>query len=723
LRPDEPLSRRYKTDRIDGIDEIDRTDGIDEIDRTDGIDGTDGIDEIDGTDQSPPLPNCFGSGAIGRIGMERTRALRHLFSPISIGGMEVKNRIVMPPMRTGFGTGDGSVTPRHLHYYAARAKGGAGLIIVEVTTVHPKRKYTPNSLGLFQDSLIPGWRELAEVVHAHGARIATELLDPGPFGPSSLSGMEPVGPSPLAARNIGEVPRELDPAEIQAIIRDFVAAAGRAREAGLDAVEIHACHAFALVGSFLSPLLNKRSDIYGGSLEGRGRLLLEIVQGIKAEVGRDFPVIVRLSGDERVPGGQGIQETQLLASMLAEVGADALEISGGTIPGAFWAVVAPSGTPLAINARLAEAVKEAVRVPVICVGRINDPLLADFLIRTGKADMVSMGRALIADPELPNKAASGRLDDIAPCVADNYGCLGTPLVAKDMGCIVNPAVGREEEFRIVLAARAKRVLVAGGGPAGLEAATVAALRGHRVTLIEKGPRLGGQLNLASVPPFMQELSRLTRYLIFQATKAGVEVELGRTVTVDTVREMGPEVVVVATGATPLIPEIPGIDQGRVATAWDVLAGRAGLRARNVVVLGGGSVGCETADFLAETGDNPFVGRTSVTVVEKTDEVAMDMAGQARSLLMERLREKGVRILVGTKVGEIRGESVVVERDGCREFLGGLDLIVLALGAAPVDELSERIRGLVPEVYLIGDARRPRRILDAISEGAEAGMRI
>lgn len=651
-------------------------------------------------------------------------ALRHLFSPISIGGVEVRNRIVMPPMRTGYGTAEGRVTERLLGYYEARAKGGVGLVIVEVTTVHPRRKYTPNSLGLFEDGQIPGWRELSRVVHSHGARIATELLDPGPFGPSSLSGTVPVGPSPVATRNIKELPRELSQGEIEAVVKDFVAAASRAREAGLDAVEIHACHAFALVGSFLSPLLNKRSDIYGGSLEGRARLLLEILQGIKAEVGSDFPVIVRLSGDERVPGGQGIHETQLLAAMLEEAGADALEISGGTIPDAFWAVVAPSGTELGLNARFAEAVRGVVRVPVICVGRINDPRLADFLIRTGKADMVSMGRALIADPELPNKGASGRFEDIAPCVADNYGCLGTPLAAKAMGCIVNPAVGREREFAITPAPRSKRVLVAGGGPAGLEAARVAALRGHRVTLVEKEERLGGQLNLACVPPFMQEMSKLTQYLVCQVTKVGATVQLGREVTARMVQEMKPDAVVVATGATPLIPDdIPGIGDEKVATAWDVLAGRAGLRARDVVILGGGSVGCETADFLAENGDNPFVGRTRVTIVEKTKDVALDMAGQARSLLMERLRQKGVRILTSAQVKEIRGDSVVIAMGGVEESIQGVDLVVLAMGARRVEELSEEIEGWVPELYVIGDAKEPRKVLDAIAEAAEVGRRI
>jgi len=549
-------------------------------------------------------------------------------------------------------------------------------------------------------------------------------MGPGPEGASVLSGMQPVGPSPVPSHTIREVPRELTIAEIDGVINDFAEAARRAREAGVDAVQIHAAHGYAMVGSFLSPFFNKRTDAYGGSLEGRLKLLLDIIRRIRARVGRDFPVIVRLSGEERVPGGRTIEETQFIAPIIVEAGADALEISGGQVPAAFWGVVPPLGTPLGLNTAASEAVKKVVSVPVICVGRINSPRLAEFILASGKADLVSMGRALIADPELPNKAAAEAFEDIAPCVGDNYGCLYTAMMGKPSTCIVNATMGKEKEMAIVAAKKPKRVLVVGGGPAGLEAARVAALRGHQVTLCEKEQRLGGQVNLASVPPFMQEISQLIKYLSYQVTRLGVKVELGKEVTPELVQEMRPDAVVVATGARPLIPEdIPGVGKERVVTAWDVLAGKAAAKANNVIILGGGLVGCETADFLAETGDNLAAGRTEVTIVEMLDNVALDMAFEPRHLLMQRLHAKKVKMLTSAKVKEILDDGIVFVRDGREESLHNADHIILALGSRPVNQLFENIKDKVAEVYVIGDAQKPRKILEATAEAAEVGRKI
>jgi len=650
---------------------------------------------------------------------------KELFTPIKIGNMVVRNRIVMPPMHMGYGAMDGTVTEKYCDYYGARAKGGTGLIITEACAVHPERKYGLLPLGLYDDSLLPSWKKLADTVHGHGGKLAAQLMDPGPEGMKILTGVDPIGPSPIAGRSyFRAIPRELTCSEIEAIVEDFGQAVRRAKEAGLDAVEIHAAHGYALVGSFMSPFFNKRTDAYGGSLERRAKILLDIIQSARHKVGPDFPLIVRIAGDERRTGGRTLQESQFIARILVDAGVDAIEVSGGTIPTVFWAVVAPSGTPLALNADFAHGIKQVVDVPVISVGRINTPRVAEFVIETGKADMVSMGRALHADPEMPNKAAAGDLEDIAPCIACNIGCIGTVTTGQQATCIVNPAAGKEREMALVPAEKPKKVLVAGGGPAGLEAARVAALRGHKVTLYERKEKLGGQINIASVPPFMQEISLLIQYLSTQVEKAGVKVELGKEVTPELIDELKPDALIVATGAEPLIPEaLKGVHKDNVVTAWEVLAGHEAALAGNVVIVGGGLVGCETADFLAQTTDNLGVAPTYVTILEMQDRLALDGNSEARHLLMERLVEKRVDIRLNSKADEIVEGGVLFTKDGQEVSVQGAEYVILATGAKSVNTLSEAVKDKVAEVYVIGDARNPATALQATSDAAWAGREV
>ncbi len=650
---------------------------------------------------------------------------KRLFTPIAIGSMVVRNRIVMPPMHMGYGAMDGTVTEKYRDYYKARAKGGTGLIITEACAVNPERKYGLLPRCLYDDALLPSWKELADAVHRHGAKLAAQLMDPGPESMKILTGIDPVGPSPVAGRGIfRSMPRELSSSEIEAIVEDFGHAVRRAQQAGVDAVEIHAAHGYALVGSFMSPFFNKRTDAYGGSLERRAKILLDIIKSARDKVGPDFPLIVRIAGDERRTGGRTLQESQFIARILVDAGVDAIEVSGGTIPTVFWAVVAPSGTPLALNADFAHAIKQVVDIPVISVGRINTPRLAEFVLETGKADMVSMGRALHADPEMPNKAAAGDLEDIAPCIACNIGCIGTVVQGQHATCIVNPAAGKEREMALVPADKPKHVLVAGGGPAGLEAARVAALRGHKVTLCEKEQKLGGQINIASVPPFMQEISQLIQYLSTQAQKAGVQVELSKEVTPELIDERKPDVLIVATGARPLIPEaLQGVDRHNVVTAWEVLAGHEASLAGNVVIVGGGLVGCETADFLAQTTDNLGVAPTHVTILEMQDRLALDGNSEARHLLMERLREKQVTIMLKAKAKEIVDDGVLFTRDGQDVSVQDAEYVILATGAKSADNLSAAVKDKVAEIYVIGDARNPATALQATSDAAWAGREI
>lgn len=652
------------------------------------------------------------------------KKLSTLFSPITIGTMQIKNRIAMAPMATDFAEGDGTVSQRLIDYYEARARGGVGIIILEVCTIDGMSPYIPRTVGLWDDSFIPGLRSLTDAVHAHGARIIPQIAHPGPESLAPLfNGAVSVGPSAGIVNNLTRMKcRELSVAEIEAIVTQFGDAALRARAAGFDGIEFHAAHSYMLAGSFLSALRNRRTDSYGGDLYGRMRFPLEIIRAMRDRAGKDFPITMRLSAEEQVAGGREIRETEYIASLFAEAGVDAFHVSSGVYPDQSWRVIPPTGTPFGLNVKSAAEIKKAVPVPVMVVGRIVDPGMADDIVRRGDADMVVLGRSLIADPAWPAKAAAGDWDDIAPCIGCGLGCVSNRESGGDMTCIVNPAVGREREMEMKPAARAKKVMIAGGGPAGLEAARVTAMAGHDVRLYEKEASPGGQFNLAAVPPGKQELCKVTQYLFRQAEKAGAAITIGTEVTPELVAEIKPDALVVATGARPRRPAIPGADGGNVFTAHEVLAGAVDLPPGKALVIGGGMVGCETASFLANTGDNITIGRTEVTIVEMTDAVGADMFSEGRELLMEKLRRKEVRVLTGITVREIIADGALVEgRDG-ETSLSGMDYIVLATGAEAVDDLSGAAAG-VAEVHVIGDAREPRQVLEAIREGSETGRKL
>lgn len=643
-----------------------------------------------------------------------------VFESCRIGSMELRNRLVMAPMSCNL-CADGAPTDRMVSFFEERAKGGVGLVTIGDGIVDaPLGNNVKESLVVDDDKYVPALKKLTDAVKAYGAKICLQLSHAGRrAGRVSKQGYlevtrgrMPVAPSPIAHPVPGHVvPRELTREEIREIVEKFGLAARRTIEAGFDAVGLHCAHMY-LCGQFMSPWANQRRDEYGGDFDGRLRFVLEVIDRIKRETAGAYPIIVRMNGEEP-QGGNSLEDIREIARRLETAGADAIHVSVGfgaptKTPGLIPSVP-PMRAPAGCIVHLAENIKKAVSIPVIAVGKLGDLSAAERVLQEGCADMIALGRTLIADPCLPRKGAEGRFDEIRPCIYCCEGCLKNVLERDEpVACSVNPAAGRELEVQVTPTERPKRVLVIGGGPGGMQAAITAAQRGHRVTLFEKGPELGGDLILAAKPPGKKDIEQFRRYLVGQLRKTGVEVRVAEGVSSAWIDEITPDCAVIATGGRPIELRIPGLC-GRTALGPAMVLTGAEIPGTRILVIGGGSVGCELAEFLCEQGKE-------VTIIELMDEIARDMDRINRLQLVMSLEDHGVRILTKTRVISAGSEGILVEGPGTQETIQA-DHIVVAVGKfSQEDDLDEMIRERVPEIYLIGDKQRPAGILEAVRDG-------
>ncbi|MDP3879702.1 MAG: FAD-dependent oxidoreductase [Dehalococcoidales bacterium] len=630
-----------------------------------------------------------------------------LFEPITIRGVEFKNRVVMLPMMVGMGL-RGS---RSRAYYVERARGGAGAIIMAGISVDLFVSDEAWGEKGAVASFLEGVRPLTDSVHETGTRIGVQFWHGNRYPAGIGTAQDTRGA--LVAPSAVDDKRELTLTEIEDIIDRFATGTANARQAGFDFIEVHGAHGY-LPGQFFSGATNHRQDKYGGDLTRRMRFGTDLIKAVRAKVGEDFPLFYRVGVIEDIPGGVTIEESAHFAAELEKAGTDVIDISTGRMARTGSVATPEAGEPQGTFALYAEVIKRQVKIPVVAVGRIKTPAIAEEILSQGRADLIGVGRQLIADPYWPEKAASGRIEDIIPCISCNV--CSEARATGNLRCSVNARTGRESQLNIELAAKPKKVMVIGGGPAGMEAARVAAVRGHKVTLFEKEGQPGGQLVAGAMPPTKEELAALNSYMSRQLQKNDVAVRLNTGVTPELVEKEKPDAVIIATGSVPFLPEIPGINSKHVVQAVDILLGKADT-GQKVVIIGGELVGCETADFLAGQGKQ-------VTVVRRGPEMAATMVANNRRTLLSRLEKQGVRLITGVKKYEAITEDglVMIDSEDKQQTLEA-DTIVLAAGAVADNRLAKALEGKVAEIHLAGDCVEPRRIVDAVYDGARLAAEI
>ena len=661
----------------------------------------------------------------------------HLFTPITINGMTLANRIIMPAMHLNYTMG-GEISDQIIHFYRERAEGEAGLMVIGGCAIDPAGAGFM-MVGLQDDKFLPGLKRFVKEVRVGDVKLCTQLYQAGRYSFSMLTGTQSIAPSAIPSKMTGETPKEMTLEDIQAVQDAFGDAAVRTREAGFDAVEICGSAGY-LISQFLSPVTNIREDEYGGAYENRVRFGREVIQNVRRKVGGDFPVIVRIAGNDFMEGSHTNIEQAKVAKDFEAAGADCLNVTGG-----WHETRVPQltmGVPRGAYTYLASGIKRAVSVPVVACNRINNPALAEKILREDKADLIGIARGFIADEQFAKKAREGRAREIRSCIACNQGCFDHVFQGQPVGCMVNARAGREAETVVKPAETKKKVVVVGGGPAGMEAARVAAERGHSVVLFEATGRLGGRVNQCAVPPGRKEFRTFRGFLAGEMTRLGVDVRMNAPADKATIDAEKPDLVVLAQGAVSIVPGIVKEATGKtVVLAEDILNGTADADG-DCVIIGGGAVGTETSLYLAErdvldpevacflmtTGAETYehVGQMlsrcerNITIVEMLPRIGQDIGKTTRWTMLQDLSRYGIRLLTGTTAKAIDAAGVTVGREDGSEETIPCDCVVVAVGFRTDDALAASLEGSGYDVQVIGDAKQSRRVIDAVREGFDVG---
>jgi 2,4-dienoyl-CoA reductase-like NADH-dependent reductase (Old Yellow Enzyme family)/thioredoxin reductase len=639
----------------------------------------------------------------------------NLFNPITINGMELKNRMMVSAMVTQYCGEDGFANEQYIKYHETKAKGGWGLIITENYPVAPKTGSYARMAALYTDEHIAGHKELTDRVHKAGGKICCQLYHGGATTPFKTFNQQSVAPSHIRTAVGVNVPREMTIEEIHTLIKQFGESALRAKKAGFDAVEIHGGHGY-LLHEFLSPAYNKRTDEYGGSLYNRCRLSIEIVEEVRKQVGKDFPIFFRISSHDYRMGGLPIAETRVLAMRLEDAGVDCIDISQGDYSTAY-SLIPPSVSSPSTYIENARAIRSVVNIPITSAGKIYDPFMAESILKEGAADLVVMARTSLADPDFPNKVKNNQLDSIRNCIGCVQACTGGNKKNLGCHCTVNPMLGHEAEYDMSKVENPKNVIIIGAGVAGCEAAIAAATKGHKVTVYEKENKIGGQWIAAAIPTGKTEFNSFLYWQLGEMKRLGVEIHFNTTVTNDMLEKLNADEIIVATGSVPAVPPIKGIDQKHVFSAEDILRGRVDEQYmapnKNIVVIGGGMTGSETAEYLAQL-------NCKVSLVEMLPNILNDGEASPNKFVIEGLKEHDAHIYTSSSVQEIGNDYVVIKQNDQLITLNNIDTVVVATGVKSVHTLKDYADENNIKVICTGDASSIKNGMKNIWEGFKTG---